>query len=78
MIFVQFSGTIRPNKKTKLKDDPLSFSSELSLPLTLQSACPSVMFSLCFTCVFRFGRPGASPRWQCIEHHVVCGFGRLS
>ena len=56
-----------PKKKTKLKDDPLPFSSELSLPLTLQSACPSVMFSFCFTCVFRFGRPAASPCRYCFE-----------
>ena len=61
-------------KKTKLKDDPLPFSSELSLPLTLQSACPSLMFSLCFTCVLRFGRPAASPCRYCTERHVVCGF----
>ena len=67
-----------PKKKQKLKDDPLPFSSESSLPLTLQSACPSVMFSFCFTCVFRFGRPGASPCRYCFEHIVVCGFGRLS
>ena len=73
VIFVQLSGTTR-TKKTKLKDDPLSFSSESPLPLTLQRACPSVVFSLCFNSVFRFGRPAASPCWHCTEHTVVLCF----